>query len=297
MAKTTPPTPDDEQLRDAVESLFIAPKRSESALDLLATVRRRLSQGTLRVANQIQAPDSDAIGWEVCTWVKKAVLLMSAVGQPARTSPNRTTGSAGVELDTMPWLADLPAHCRMPAGSLVRDGAFVDAGVTCMPPSVIQIASHIGKGAVIDSMVTVGIGAQIGAGAQLSCGSIVGGWILPLDQLPTIVEEGVLMGSKCAVCDGAQIGAGALLLAGTQILPALGIYDLRTESMLPLENGVLRVPPRAIVGMGTRPIGFGGAQLNTPILLGFRHGPRSQDWELYADLQLVANKQPIEVPA
>ena len=55
--------------------------------------------------------------------------------------------------------------------------------------------------------------------------------------------------------------------------------------MLPLENGVLHVPPHAIVGMGTRPIGFRGVQLNTPILLGFRRGPSSQDWELYADLQ------------
>jgi 2,3,4,5-tetrahydropyridine-2-carboxylate N-succinyltransferase len=295
LAKDTASTLDDVGLQEAVESLFAAPKRSDSALELLTTVRRRLSQGTLRVAEQVPATDSDGTRWEVCTWVKKAVLLMSALGRPVRT-PNKTTGTSGVELDTMPWLTDLPVHCRMPPGSLVRDGAFIDAGVTCMPPSVIQIASHVGQGVVIDSMVTIGIGAQIGAGAQLSCGSIVGGWILPLEQLPTIVEEGVLMGSRCSVCDGAQIGASALLLAGTQILSAIGIYDLRTESMLPMENGILRVPPRAIIGMGTRPIGVGGAQLNTPILLGFRHGPCFEDWELYTDLDLLANKRPVEVP-
>ena len=270
----------DAKLIAAVEALYAAPQRSVAALDLLTTVRQRLSEGTLRVAEPGETEHGE---YRVNVWVKKAMLLMNALGQPVRT-PANAAGAGGIELDTTPWQAAPPPHCRMPAGSLVREGAHIGQGVMCMPPSVLQLGCHIGEGAVIDSMVMVGLGAQVGAGSQLSCGAIVGGYLVPLEHPPTIVESGVLMGSNSAVYDGARIGSGALLLAGTQIVPAMGVYDLRTREMLPLEGGVLRVPSRAIVGMGTRPAGAGGVQLQTAVVLGIRHGAQPKDWELFTDM-------------
>ena len=279
----------DTELQSAIEALYASPQRSIAALDLLTTVRQRLSEGTLRVAlPPSDAPQPTGVDrrWQVVPWVKKAMLLMNSLGQPART-PAGGNAMSGIELDTTPWLQAPPPHCRMPAGSLVREGAHIAEGVVCMPPSVLQMGCHVGKGAVIDSMVMVGLGAQIGAGAQVSCGSVIGGYILPLEALPTIVEDGVLMGSDCAVYDGAQIGHNALLLAGTQIVPSLGVYDLRTQSMLPLQDGVLRIPPGAIVGPGTRPVGSSGVQLRTAVLIGQRNGPQRKDWELYADVAIT----------
>lgn len=275
----------DTSLQSAVEQLAARPERSPAALELLAEVRRGLSAGTLRVAspNATAGDPGAAPAWQVHTWVKIALLLMSRLGALTGTAaaPN---SMGGTELDTTPWLKTPPRNSRVPAGSLIREGAHLADGVTCLPPSVLQIGCHVGAGTVVDSMCSIGIGAQVGAGVQLSCGSIVGGALVPLESTPTIVEDGVLMGSASGVFDGAHIGRNAILLAGTQIIPSLGLYDSQQERAMPLDNGVLHVPEDSIVAMGTRPAGRGGIQLQTAVIVGRRHGPTVAEWEMYIDL-------------
>lgn len=273
-------------LIDDVEALYAAPKRSSAALDLLAAVRCGLGDGTIRVASPEPAGGEGEPGkWTVHPWVKKAMLLMSSLGTLTQNRP--PYGSSSTELDTLPWRQTPPPSCRVPEGYAIREGAFLGTGVTCLPPAVIQLGAYVGERTVIDSMVSIGAGVQIGTRAQLSCRSTIGGWVLPVDQLPTIIEDEALVGTGSGIYDGAQIGRGAVLLAGTQILPSLGIYDLGTESMLVRAKGEpLRVPPRAIVAMGSRPVGTGGAHVQMPIIVGQRRGPRIQDWEMYMDLSL-----------
>ena len=228
-------------LQAAVEVLASKPERSSAALELLAEVRCGLGTGKLRVASPSLADTqgSEPARWQVHTWVKVAILLMSRLGV-LTGMPAVANGMSGTEADTTPWRKTPPPGCRVPVGSLVREGAYLAEGVTCLPPSVLQLGCHVGPGTVIDSMVSVGLGAQVGAGVQLSCGAIVGGAIVPLQKLPTIIEDGVLMGSASGVFDGAQLGRNSILLAGTQIIPALGIYDPQQE----------RTPSTSVGGWG-----------------------------------------------
>jgi 2,3,4,5-tetrahydropyridine-2-carboxylate N-succinyltransferase len=195
----------------------------------------------------------------------------------------------GTEVDTLPWRRDVPNSCRMPLGSHMREGAYMGLGVTCMPPSAIQIGSYIGERSAIDSMVSIGLGAQIGSSVQLSCRATIGGWMMPLDQLPTIVEDGVLLGTGCGVYDGAMIGKGAILLAGTQIIPSLGILDMRDGSHIQREAGKpIMVPPNTILAMGSRAI-LGGIAIQTPVIVGRRTGPDARSWERYTDITFGTN--------
>ena len=279
---------DNDELQKKIEDLFAQPVSSPESKSLLATVRQRLSEGALRVAEPVESLSAAGPrAWKVNIWVKKAILLMARLGDIQKVK-GAQLDSYGAEMDTLPWLYTSPAMCRMPLGSSLREGAFLSPGVTCMPPSVLQIGCHVGSGTTIDSMVSIGLGAQIGSGVQLSCRATIGGWIAPLDDLPTIIEDGALLGTGSGVYDGSQIGAKAVLLAGTQILSSLGLYDLGTESMLPRIKGEpLRVPENAIVAMGSRPVGTRGMHIQLPIIVGKRQGPHVRDWEMYTDLQLM----------
>ena len=279
---------DNDELQKKIEDLFTQPVSSPENKSLLATVRQRLGEGILRVAEPVEPLSAAGTRtWRVNIWVKKAILLMARLGEMQKVKGPQPD-SYGVELDTLPWLYTSPAMCRMPLGSNLRDGAYLSPGVTCMPPSVLQIGCHIGSGTTVDSMVSIGVGAQIGSGVHLSCRATIGGWIAPLDDLPTIIEDGALLGTGTGVYDGTQIGAKAVLLAGTQILSSLGIYDLGTESMLPRIKGEpLRVPEGAIVAMGSRPVGTSGMHIQLPIIVGKRQGSHAKDWEMYTDLQLT----------
>ena len=271
------------ELEAGVNALAEAPVRSPAAIDLLTEVRRALGEGTLRVASPTKDSAGAVIGWQVHAWVKTALLLMSRLGQPV-ASGSQNGAMAGVDLDTTPWRTSPPPYCRIPGGSLIREGAYLAPGVTCLPPAVVQLGAFVGAGSVLDSMSVVGAGAQLGEGVQMSSGSTIGGYLVPVQHLPTIVEDGVLMGSGSGVFDGAHVGRNAVLLAGTQIIPALGVFDLQTDRMLPLQNGTLHVPEGAIVGMGARPASRSGVSLQIAVIVGRRRGPAAEDWEMFVEM-------------
>lgn len=250
-------------LRGRVEALAVNPQRTPEALALLAEVREALERGEIRVA------ENSGNEWVVHRWVKEALLLHLTLGHAA-AQPEPFTG---VEFDTLPWRSGMVPGCRIPGGSLIRHGAYLAPGVTCMPPSVIQMGAWIGEGSTIDSHALIGAAAQIGCRVSVGCGAIIGGVVHPMDAPPTIVEDDVVLGGGCGVYDGVQIGHSSILVAGTVITPLFGVFDTENQTWLRAkEDRPLRIPPFSVVAMGARsmPGGSTDTLVHAPMILGRR---------------------------
>jgi len=266
-----------DDLRFRFERIAHEPQRNAETLDVLAEIRRGLETGALRVAE----PKSD--GWIVHTWIKRALLLHTTIGiAEVQSGP-----LPGVELDTLRWRGHPPPECRIPAGSLVREGAYLGPRVTCMPPAVIQIGAFVDEGTFIDSYALIGLCAQIGRGVHIGSSSTVGGYILPLESPPTTLEDNVILGGNCGVYEGVRVGRGAVLMAGTLITPFHQIFDLRSgEWLRTTANNLLIVPPLSIVAMGPRAIGEGknSLHINAPLIVGTRQSEDSNNYEFVGGL-------------
>lgn len=227
------------ELQAALEALCAQPERTPASLDLLAEFRAALNRGEVRAA--VRTDD----GWRAVQWVKSALFLHSLLGVPAAVSPN----GEHWELDTLPrrrFTAE--DHVRVLEGCSVRDGSHLGYGVTCLPPSFISLGVFIGEGATIDSNVSLGVCAQIGAGAVISASTQIGGVITPVERLPVIVEDGAFLGPQCGLYGSVLVGAGAVIGPGVRLSDDEPVWDLTRNQWLPrADGGVLEIPAGGIV--------------------------------------------------
>src|SRR5476649_2702343 len=175
----------------------------DKARAVFAELRAALSSGLVRAAE----PDaSSPIGWRVNLWVKQGILLGFKFGDMVDASMDHGK-LPFYDKDTLPMKKPgLAAGVRIvPGGSSVRDGAYIAAGVICMPPMFINIGAWIGEGSLIDSHALVGSCAQIGARVHISAGAQIGGVIEPIGALPVIVEDDALVGGNTGIYEGAII--------------------------------------------------------------------------------------------
>jgi 2,3,4,5-tetrahydropyridine-2-carboxylate N-succinyltransferase len=246
----------------------------EAARASFARLRDALSSGTVRSAE----PDAaSAGGWRVNAWVKQGILLGFRFGDVVDASMDHGK-LPFYDKDTLPLRKPgLGAGVRLvPGGSSVRDGAFIGAGVICMPPMYINIGAYIGEGSLIDSHVLVGSCAQVGARVHVSAAAQIGGVIEPIGALPVIIEDEVLIGGNCGVYEGTIVRERAVLAPGTVLTGGTAVFDLvhdrvyRREGDRPLE-----IPAGAVVVPGTRPVRSGagasaGIALYTPVIVKYR---------------------------
>src|SRR5881296_354802 len=122
-------------LRDRIEALTAAAPQSYSDADraLFAEFRAGLARGEIRAAER--TPDGT---WCVNAWVKRGILIGFSIGTLNDMSAHATMRF--FYNDTYPvrptTLAD---RVRIvPGGSSIRDGAYVAAGVVCMPPVFVN---------------------------------------------------------------------------------------------------------------------------------------------------------------
>src|SRR5436189_5303821 len=104
----------------------------DHARAVFAELRAALSAGTVRAAE----PDaSSPIGWRVNTWVKLGILLGFKFGETVDASMDHGRWPF-YDKDTLPLkrLSTAAGVRIVPGGSSVRDGAYIGAGVVCMPP-------------------------------------------------------------------------------------------------------------------------------------------------------------------
>ena len=208
----------------------------------------RLDAGTARVAEKIDG------AWVVHQWLKQAILLSF------RLNPNQMMRAGALGGGIGPWWDKVPgkfegweapqfeaAGFRAVPGAIVRRGAFIAKNVVLMP-SFVNIGAHVGEGTMVDTWVTVGSCAQIGANVHLSGGVGIGGVLEPLQANPTIIEDDCFIGARSEVVEGVVIGQGSVLSMGVFITSTTKIVDRKTGEV---HRGV--VPPYSVVVPGTLP--------------------------------------------
>jgi 2,3,4,5-tetrahydropyridine-2-carboxylate N-succinyltransferase len=257
-----------------------------AARDAFVEMRRLLDTGAVRAAE----PDpTSPSGWRVNTWVKQGILLGFRFGDTIDMSADHGRWPF-YDKDTLPLKKPgLGAGVRIvPGGSTIREGAFVDRSVICMPPMFVNIGAYIGEGSLVDSHALVGSCAQVGKRVHLSAAAQIGGVIEPVGALPVIVEDDVLVGGNTGIYEGAVIKQRAVIAAGVVITGSTPVYDLPNGRVIRAEPGQpLIVPEGAVVVPGSRAVSAGkgpewGLSLATPVIVKYRDDRTDTRTELEA---------------
>jgi 2,3,4,5-tetrahydropyridine-2-carboxylate N-succinyltransferase len=258
----------------------------DAARAAFAQLRSELSSGTVRAA---EPDERSPIGWRVNAWVKQGILLGFKFGEMADVSMDHGRVPF-YDKDTLPLKKPgLAAGIRIvPGGSAIRDGAYVAAGVICMPPMYINIGAWVGEGSMIDSHALVGSCAQVGARVHVSAAAQIGGVIEPVGALPVIIEDEVLVGGNAGIYEGAIVKARAVIAAGTVLTGSTPVYDLvRGAIIRPSPDRPLVIPEGAVVVPGARAVTKGagvewGLSLATPVIVKYRDSRTDTRTELEA---------------
>ncbi len=275
-------------LRDEVLKLVDAGATADkaSARAMFETLRAALSAGEVRAA---EPDESSPLGWRVNTWVKQGILLGFKFGDTKDVSMDHGKWPF-FDKDTLPMKKYPPgASVRIvPGGSSVRDGAYIGAGVICMPPMYVNIGAYIGEGSLIDSHALVGSCAQVGARVHVSAAAQIGGVIEPVGALPVIVEDDALVGGNTGLYEGVVVKARAVIGAGTVLTGSTPVYDLvKGEIIRPLPDRPLVIPEGAVVVPGARAVTAGKGpewqlSLATPVIVKYRDSRTDTRTELEA---------------
>jgi 2,3,4,5-tetrahydropyridine-2,6-dicarboxylate N-succinyltransferase len=205
----------------------------------------QLDTGKARVAER----RSD--GWHVNQWLKKAVLLSFRLNDMAMIpgGPGGTHWWDKVASKFENWDESQfrNAGFRAVPGSIVRRGAHIGKGAVLMP-SFINIGAYVGENTMVDTWVTVGSCAQIGANVHLSGGVGIGGVLEPLQAGPVVIEDDCFIGARSEVVEGVVIGRGAVLSMGVFISATTKIIDRATGEIF-----IGHVPDYSVVVPGYLP--------------------------------------------
>jgi 2,3,4,5-tetrahydropyridine-2-carboxylate N-succinyltransferase len=226
------------------------PKSDEPALrDAVDLALNALDKGQLRAA---EPSPSAPKGWAVNEWAKKAILLSF------RLYPNRVIGAGlgggarsfdKLPLKTANWEEQdfLDAGFRAVPPTSIRRGAYVAPGAVIMP-SYLNVGAHVGPGTMIDTWVTVGSCAQVGANCHISGGVGLGGVLEPLQASPVIIEDDCFVGARSEVVEGVIVRKGSVIGMGVYLGQSTPIIDRATGETIYGE-----VPPYSVVLSGNRP--------------------------------------------
>ena len=261
---------------DELSSLSADAKLPADARSVVETLLDALEAGSVRAAQKDEASGV----WRAVPWVKRGILLGFRVGGMIDMSitGKNDVGLAFFDKDTYP-----PRHLTLqdgirvvPGGSSIRRGAYVAAGVVCMPPMYINVGAHIGSGTMIDSHALVGSCAQVGERVHLSAAAQLGGVLEPVNALPVVIEDDVVIGGNCGIYEGTLVRRRAVIGAGVVLTRGTPVYDLEGECVRRSEFGKpLEIPENAVVVPGARAVksNWGreqGISVQTPVIVKYR---------------------------
>lgn len=217
----------------------------------------KLDDGTLRVAEKKDGQ------WVVNQWVKQAILLSFRLNDNTLITGMHSNETPAAWFDKVPlkftgWddARFRAAGFRAVPGCFVRRGSFIDRNVVLMP-SFINIGAHVGVGTMVDTWVTIGSCAQIGANCHISGGVGIGGVLEPLQANPVIIEDNCFIGARSEIAEGVIVEEGAVISMGVFIGASTKIVDRATGEVM-----YGRVPAYSVVVPGTLP----GKNANDPSL-------------------------------
>jgi 2,3,4,5-tetrahydropyridine-2-carboxylate N-succinyltransferase len=229
-----------------------------------------LTQGVYRAAEKSNG------AWRTNIWVKRGILLAFRIGAvESKTNPSEFYF---FDKDTLPVKhLSLSDRVRVvPGGSSIRDGAYVAAGVVCMPPMFINIGAYVDEGTMVDSHALVGSCAQIGKRVHLSAAAQIGGVLEPPGALPVIIEDEAFVGGNCGVYEGVLVRERAVLAPGVLLTGGTAVYDLaRGLVYRKTPDAPLTIPSGAVVVPGSRPATgefarANGVSLYVPVIVKYR---------------------------
>jgi 2,3,4,5-tetrahydropyridine-2-carboxylate N-succinyltransferase len=216
--------------------------------DAVNEVITKIDAGELRVAEKING------AWVVNQWVKQAILLSFRLNDNSLIEGPKTPAGAACWFDKVPlkftgWGEPefRAAGFRAVPGSWVRRGSFVDKNVILMP-SFVNIGAYVGAGSMVDTWVTIGSCAQIGANCHISGGVGIGGVLEPLQANPVIIEDNCFIGARSEIAEGVIVETGAVISMGVFIGASTKIVDRATGEVF-----YGRVPSYSVVVPGTLP--------------------------------------------
>ncbi|MCO5251672.1 MAG: 2,3,4,5-tetrahydropyridine-2,6-dicarboxylate N-succinyltransferase [Candidatus Kapabacteria bacterium] len=274
-----------EELKNSVESYFES-GTNEIPEIILERFAQKLDSGKIRAAEPLGNGE-----WQVNQWVKKGILLLFRAGKMHDFSND--DNFKFFDKHTLPTKnIELESNIRIvPGGSTIRRGAYVAAGVICMPPMYINIGSYIDSGTMIDSHALVGTCAQIGKNVHISAAAQIGGVLEPAGARPVIVEDNVMVGGNCGIYEGVRVRKNAVLASGVILTASTKIYDLVNESIITSgENNPLEVPENAVLVAGSRKINSefaldNGLSIYTPLIVKYRDSKTDAKTALNFDLR------------
>jgi 2,3,4,5-tetrahydropyridine-2,6-dicarboxylate N-succinyltransferase len=255
-----------------IEALASGPDRlpSDDARAAFEELKAGLNEGSIRAAEKENGR------WVVRRWVKQGILLGFRIGALSRALAE--TGFRFFDKDTFP-LKDLRLESKVrvvPGGTAIRDGCYIAAGVTLMPPAYVNVGAYVDEGTLIDSHALVGSCAQVGKRVHLSAAAQIGGVLEPVGELPVIVEDDVLVGGNCGIYEGAIVRERAVLASGVILTGGTPVYDLvRGIEYRKRPGQPLEIPAGAVVVPGARALREGkgkdwGLSLQTPVIVKHR---------------------------
>jgi len=210
----------------------------------IESVLQLLDSGRLRVAEKQGAL------WVTHPWVKQAVLLSFRIfANEIMPGPGGAFVCDKVPMKFANWDIEhfREAGFRAVPGTVVRRSAFIERGVILMP-SFINVGAYVGANTMVDTWVTIGSCAQIGANCHISGGVGIGGVIEPLQANPVIIEDDCFIGARSEVAEGVIVEQGAVLSMGVFLGASTRIVDRATG-----EIHMGRVPAYSVVVPGSLP--------------------------------------------
>lgn len=244
----------DGELKKIIETAFDKKTLDDADRIAIEEAVKLLNQGALRVCGRTASG-----GWQVETWLKKAILLYFKI-KPMEVMP----GAPFQFVDKIPLNNfKIEDGVRSVPGAIVRYGAHVEKGAILMP-SFVNIGAYVGSGTMVDTWATVGSCAQIGSNVHLSGGVGIGGVLEPAQAQPVIIEDNCFVGSRAIIVEGVHVEEGAVLGAGVVLTASTPIIDV-TKKDAPMIKG--RVPARSVVIPGTRKKTFPAGEFEVPCAL------------------------------
>lgn len=226
--------------------------------ETIREVIQQIDLGKLRVAEKTSE------GWQINTWVKKAVVLYFPIQQM------ETIEVGPLEFhDKIPLKKDYASQqVRVVPHAIARHGAYLAPGVIMMP-SYVNIGAYVDSGTMVDTWATVGSCAQIGKNVHLSGGVGIGGVLEPLQASPVIIEDNAFIGSRCIVVEGVHIEEEAVLGANVVLTASTKIIDITSDEAVEYKG---RVPARSVVipGNYTKSFPAGDYQVPCALIIGQR---------------------------
>ncbi|HEX6627599.1 MAG TPA: 2,3,4,5-tetrahydropyridine-2,6-dicarboxylate N-succinyltransferase [Gemmatimonadaceae bacterium] len=268
------------ELEKRIDALSATPANQilpTEARDVVAALLDALETGSVRAATK----DAASGDWRAVPWVKRGILLGFRAGAIVDMSIGGDHGGvtlAFFDKDTYPprRLTREDAIRVVPGGSSIRRGAYVAAGVVCMPPMYINVGAHVGAGSMIDSHALVGSCAQVGERVHLSAAAQLGGVLEPVNASPVVVEDDVVIGGNCGVYEGTVVRRRAVIGAGVVLTRGTPVYDLERQTIHRADGAKpLIIPENAVVVPGARAVRdeWGrreGLSLQTPVIVKYR---------------------------